>query len=54
MNETEHKCPDCGGPLGYVPTDPEQVCQQCFDNFNGLTIDELFDSPVSSENDSHE
>lgn len=51
MSDTEYKCPDCKGPLGYVPTDPAQVCQKCFDEWNGMTIDELFDQP-ESEGDS--
>ena len=54
MSTSTYKCPDCGGPLGYVPTDPEQVCQKCFDDWNGMTIEELFDGPAPSSNEQKE
>lgn len=39
---SDYICPDCNGPLGYTPTVPEQVCKKCFDEWDGMTIDELF------------
>jgi hypothetical protein len=37
------KCSDCGAEYDHTTGDysPTDVCQRCFDNFDGLTIDEL-------------
>lgn len=37
------KCMDCGVQLDKS-YDRGDVCQTCFDNFNGMTIDELLDN----------
>lgn len=45
----EYKCADCGALLDYVPTDPQCVCKKCFDEWNGLTIDQIIGDESSTD-----
>lgn len=38
---SEHMCADCGKPLSWEPTEPDEVCEKCFDAFDGLTLEEI-------------
>jgi hypothetical protein len=38
----EQACPDCGLMFTTLgPPAENEVCSSCFDNFNGMTIEEL-------------